>query len=249
MTKKLDFIQPDWPAPKVVRALTTTRAGGFSQGNYAALNLADNVEDISLNVERNRNYLLKKLNLLKDPSWLRQVHSSRVVCADDVNSQTEADASWTSQAGLSCVILTADCLPVLFCDKNAEIVAAAHVGWRGMHAGILENTLSIFTMAGILPSNVMVWLGPSISSNYYEIDSSVRDVFIATDPSCSYLFKPTRKGHWNFNLFKMASRILYLSGVGSITGGNYCTYLDQRFFSYRRDNLCGRQATMIWLDS
>jgi YfiH family protein len=146
-------------------------------------------------------------------------------------------------------VLTADCLPVLFCDRNAKLVAAAHAGWRGLSAGVLQNTLAGFTDAGIAPKDVLVWLGPAIGQDNYEVDEPVRDAFFLRDPECDFAFLPTRPGHWNFDIYRMARRYLTARGVTEVCGGEYCTYADSRFFSYRRQRQCGRQAAMIWINS
>jgi YfiH family protein len=247
VTAEFEILEPDWPAPAGVNAAVTTRTGGVSQGDFASLNLADHVNDAPDAVDENRKLLQQHLQLTAKPAWLQQVHGAEVVQADGIHTQTQADAAWTRTRGLPCVVLTADCLPVLFCDRNATIVAAAHAGWRGLNAGVLQNTLAVFTAVGIAPKDVLVWLGPAIGQDNYEIDDQVRDPFFLRDPESDFSFRPTRPGHWQFDIYRMARRFLWGRGVTEVSGGEYCTYADPRFFSYRRQGQCGRQATMIWL--
>jgi len=245
----LEFIRPDWKAPANVSAAVSTRAGGVSKEGFSGLNLGDHVGDSVDAVLRNRSLLTEALDLKNTPAWLSQQHGIDVVCADEVSGQVEADASWSDRPDTVCAILTADCLPVLFCDRNGNRVAAAHAGWRGLQAGILENTLDSFVRVGIHANDVLVWLGPAIGAENYEIDSPVREAVLDGDVGLAAAFTPTRPGHWNFDIYNAARHILASQGVMEISGGGFCTYSDPRLFSYRRQPLCGRQASLVWITS
>ena len=182
------------------------------------------------------------------PRWLTQVHGPLVVNADDADESTEADGAWTSTPGVVCAVRTADCLPVLFTDRRGSIVAASHAGWRGLVSGILDLTVQRFFELDVPPPAINVWLGPAIGPTAYEVDAAVYDMFMQRIPDCEAAFHATRPGHWNLDLYQAARMILAAQGVANIAGGNFCTYNDQRFYSYRRDPNCGRQATLIWIE-
>ena len=243
----LDLIQPDWPAPSRVRALATTRAGGFSTAPWAALNLGDHVGDDPASVRRNRELLRATLGLPGEPAWLQQVHGTAVVAAATASSRV-ADASWTTKPGIVCAVLTADCLPVLFCNRAGTHVAAAHAGWRGLAAGVLESTVGLLIADGVRPDSLLAWLGPAIGPAAYEVAGDVRDAFLQADPAAAIAFQPHRPGHWLLDLYAAARLRLRRAGVTAVTGGDYCTLAEpQRFFSHRRDGVTGRQATVICL--
>ncbi len=246
---EMDLIRPDWEVPSQVAAVVTTRSGGVSEGDFASLNLADYVGDAATAVQENRWLLQRALKLRNSPVWLAQEHGSKLVCADDASADVPiaADAAWTATPHAVCAILSADCLPVLFCDRAGTRIAAVHAGWRGLCAGVLENTLENFVQAGITPADIMIWMGPAIGPDVYEVDAPVRDAFLKRDAEFSKVFKPAGPGHWHLNIYSVARRILSALGVESISGGAYCTYTDPRFFSYRRAATCGRQAALIWL--
>jgi len=243
----LEFIRPRWEAPAHVQAAVTARAGGVSRGARSSLNLADHVGDDPSAVQLNRERLAEALHLPSAPRWLIQVHGSEVVHADDSVAPVPADAAWTQTVGTVCAVLTADCLPVLLTDRAGSQVAAVHAGWRGMCDGIIERSVAQFVSAGIAPRDILAWLGPAISSPNYEVDAPVRDAFVNRDAAFATSFALTRPGHWQFDLYATAARILASLGVARISGGDHCTYVDQRLFSYRRERDCGRQATLIWL--
>lgn len=247
--KELQLIYPDWPAHGSVCAVATTRQGGCSADAYASLNLGEHVGDNPRMVMRNREILQSSIQLPAAPCWLTQVHGSNVVRADDGAGSVDADAAWTDTPGVVCAVLTADCLPVLFCARDGARVAALHAGWRGLCAGVLEQMAGNFLLADIPPDDILVWLGPAISPDAYEVDATVRDVFLRREPVCESSFTPTRRGHWNLNLYAAARAVLAAQGVMHVSGGDLCTYHDQRFYSHRRDFRCGRQATLIWLSS
>jgi len=242
----LDLILPEWTAPKNIRAYTTTRRGGYSQFPYDSLNLADHVGDVAETVAKNRALLQRELALPNEPIWLQQVHGIEAVAATVENKNRCADAVYTDQVGKVCVVLTADCLPVLFCDKAGTKVAAAHAGWRGLAAGVLEQTV---TALACPPQEILAWLGPAIGAQAFEVGEEVRETFIAQLPQAAQAFTPTRSHHWFADLYLLARQRLQHLGIQEIFGGNECTYRDaDRFYSYRRDKATGRMATLIWLD-
>jgi len=240
---KLDLIQPDWPAPANVRAFSTTRNGGFSQHPWNSLNLGGNCGDDSRHVRKNRQ-LLEAL-LPAKPHWLRQVHGTNVVNLDgDEETLTEADASTTVNPGRVCTILTADCLPVLFCDKAGTRIAAAHAGWRGLANGVLEATVAAMDCN---PGDLLAWLGPAIGPRAFEVGQDVVDAFTNTHVENNIAFKP-HGDRWLADLYELARLALTRVGIKEISGGQYCTYSEQdKFFSYRRDGETGRMVTVIWL--
>ena len=242
------LIRPDWPAPSRVQAVATTRLGGVSAGPYAALNLGEHVNDDPAAVRRNRELLRADLALPAEPVWLQQVHGTTVVQVAGSGDRVIADASWTTRAGVVCAILTADCLPVLFCNREGTHVAAAHAGWRGLSAGVLESTVAWLAADGAPPSSLLAWLGPAIGAASYEVGADVRDAFLRADPEAEAAFADSRPGHWHLDLYAAARRRLRRAGVTAVFGGNNCTLLEpDRFYSHRRDGVTGRQATLIWL--
>lgn len=236
---------PDWPAPKNVRALQTTRGGGSSVAPYASLNLATHVGDAPLSVARNR----IKLNALlpSEPVWLEQVHGTRVANADAANCLERADASIARQRGSVCVVMTADCLPVLLCDQNGTVVGAAHAGWKGLAAGVIEATVQAMQMPA---HTLMAWLGPAISQAVFEIGDEVRTQFIAHDPHCARAFvRNINTQKYHADLYTLARLRLNALGVQRVYGGTHCTFNEpKRFFSSRRDGVTGRMGTFIWLE-
>ncbi len=239
------FIEPDWPAPATVRAVATTRGGGESVAPYASFNLGDHVGDNADRVAANRLRLQEITGLNHAPYWLKQVHGVRVVEACGNARGVEADGSWTRVPGQACVIMTADCLPAIFCDRSGTSVAAAHAGWRGLAAGVLEATVHALPAA---PDELLVWLGPAIGQLAYEVDGKVFEAFCGLDPDTASCFIPLREGHWLADLYALARFRLRQVGVTAVYGGDHCTYSDpERFFSYRRDGVTGRMATLVWL--
>lgn len=235
---------PDWPAPASVRACVTTRAGGVSQAPYAGLNLGAHVGDDPLSVIQNRLRLTAHFGIL--PAWLNQVHGVRVVEADP-SRVLEADASWTSTPGIACTAMTADCLPALFCNQAGTRVAAAHAGWRGLAAGMLEATVRSFDGP---PEQVMVWLGPAIGPQRFEVGAEVREAFVATHPQAADAFVPgAEPGKFMADIYALARIRLAAVGVIAVYGGGLCTVKDERFFSYRRGSPTGRFASLVWLES
>ena len=241
-----DWIVPDWPAPAGVKAVVTTRSGGFSSAPFDTFNLGDHVGDDPENVSRNRALLRDRLNLDLEPFWLRQVHGCGVAGCRPGGGAVDADASVSTVPGLACAVLTADCLPILLCNRSASRVAAVHAGWRGLASGVIEAALDRFGEPG---EEVLAWLGPAIGPQAFEVGGEVRERFIALDPAHRDAFAPGRPGHWMADIYALARRILAARRLGFVGGGDYCTVSDaDRFFSYRRDGLTGRMASLVWLE-
>lgn len=244
-TDGLDLLVPDWPAPPGVRACATTRAGGVSQGPWASLNLATHVQDDPAAVAENRRRLSGRLNLPADPLWLTQVHGT-IIAGPDNASGCEADGSHTREIGKVCVVMTADCLPVLLCDRQGREVAAVHAGWRGLATGVIEAALDRFAAA---PTDVLAWLGPAIGPEAFEVGDEVREIFLADDPAAEAAFRQNRSGHWLADIYMLARLRLARRGVAAVYGGGLCTYTDaERFYSFRREPVTGRMASLIWID-
>lgn len=238
----IELIRPDWPAPPRVQTLVTTRTGGVSAAPYASLNLASHVGDDPNSVQRNRTLLREYLPA--DPLWLEQVHGRTVVQASDARLLPMADASFTRQSGTVCAVMTADCLPVLFCDRDATVVAAAHAGWRGLANGVLEATVGAMNCE---VRELMVWLGPAIGPDAFEVGEDVYRTFTDLHGDAAPAFK--RRGEkWLTDIYALARLRLEQIGLTQIYGSGYCTFQDhERFFSYRRDGVTGRMASLIWL--
>lgn len=244
-----DWFEPDWPAPQRVRALVTTRHGGVSGEPWATMNLAMHVGDSPLAVARNRAILREFLP--GEPCWLNQVHGTAVVevCAGKSEAiPPEADAAFATEPGAVCAVMTADCLPVLFCDDQGAVVAAAHAGWRGLAAGVLDSTVARMNVA---PARILAWMGPAIGPRAFEVGDEVRDAFVSVDPDAAAAFVPAGlPGKWLADLFLLARRRLARIGVERVFGGGVCTHADPlRWFSYRRDGVTGRLATLVWISS
>ena len=240
------LLSPDWPAPAQVRAAASTRLGGCSLPPYAGFNMGSRVGDDPVAVAANRQRLCRLLNLPTEPAWLHQVHACNVVAAEQVTSPPEADAAYSRTPGTVCVVMTADCLPVLLCDRDGTCVAAAHAGWRGLAAGIIPSTLATMDCD---PARVLAWLGPAIGPDTFEVGAEVRELFIDLNAAGKTCFRPSPAGRWLADIYGLARCQLHALGVTAIYGGGYCTYReDQRFFSYRRDGISGRMANLIWLD-
>jgi polyphenol oxidase len=239
-----DFLIPDWPVPDNVRALQTLRTGGGSPAPWNSFNLGDHVGDEAARVAANR-ALLRAL-LPAEPCWLRQVHGISVVDAASASVGVEADAACSRVAGAVCVVMTADCLPVLFCNRQGTVVAAVHAGWRGLLAGVLENTLATMQCPA---GDVLAWLGPAIGPENFEVGDEVRSAFVKVDAGAEVAFQSQGQGKWLADLYALARRRLSAAGVVGVYGGGLCTVADgERFFSYRRDGVTGRQGSLIWLD-
>jgi len=241
---EIPLLIPDWPLPPGIRAVQTTRAGGFSTGSWSSLNLALHTHDDPATVRRNRLRLTEALGLPAQPLWPRQVHGARVAHADAMTEATEADAVTARTAGAVCSVQTADCLPVLFASTDGRRIAAAHAGWRGLVAGVLEATVQAMEHP---PEHITAWLGPAIGAEAFEVGPEVRAAFLARDPEARAAFRPGKDDHWFADLYRLARQRLLRAGVRDIHGGGRCTYTEsETFFSYRRDGTCGRMATLIW---
>ena len=246
MTATLQWLTPDWPAPSNVRALCTLRSGGQSAAPFDTLNLATHVGDDPANVQRNRESLRRSVCLPAQPTWLNQVHGVTVVNAATTEVTPTADGCVAHTPGRVCAILTADCLPVLFCDLAGRCVAAAHAGWRGLAQGILQQTLSELRRP---PQQVLAWLGPAIGPASFEVGEEVREQFLARDPGAAAAFVANHRERWQADLYTLARRDLARAGVTHIYGGGFdCCTDAARFFSYRRDGRTGRMASLIWLE-
>jgi len=244
----IELIVPEWPAPPQVRAFTTTRSGGVSLPPYDTLNLAMHVGDDAEAVAENRRRLHAQLQLPSEPRWLNQVHGT---CAADAalidTAQCEADASHTALPGVVCAVLTADCLPLLLCNRAGTAVAAVHAGWRGLHAGVIEQTVRAMNLPG---EELLAWCGPAIGSDAFEVGAEVRDAFISVDPLAEHAFRPSPGGRWLADLYVLAHLRLASVGVTQVYGGDHCTFSEaQLFYSYRREGKTGRMASLIWIEA
>lgn len=241
-----DWIIPDWPAPARVRSLVTTRHGGFSEAPYASLNLGEHVGDDMRKVAENRALLAARLPAM--PRWLNQVHGTTVLDlgGDSAASMPpEADAAVTRRTGLVCAVMSADCLPVMLCDKTGTVAAVAHAGWRGLHAGVLERTVATMSIPG---AQLLAYLGPAIGPESFEVGDEVRTAFVSDNGEAEAAFKPVQPGKWLANIYLLAHQRLARLGIGEVYGGGFCTVREsERFFSYRRDGVTGRMASLIWL--
>lgn len=243
MLNDFDLIFPDWPAPANVQALQTTRTGGESVGPYASLNLGNRVGDNPLRVAANRQRLNRFVP--NEPLWLKQVHSVKVVDAATAGCLPEADAAYARVPRAVCTVMTADCLPLLLCDEAGSVVGAAHAGWRGLLDGVIEATITAMQAP---PDRLMVWLGPAIGPQAFEVGTEVREAFVAHHAQAAQAFIAKPNDKWLADIYLLAKQRLHRMGVDRIYGGDFCTHTDQaRFFSYRRDGITGRMASMIWL--
>ena len=246
----MSFCVPDWPAPDNVRSAITVRAGGFSEGPFNQNNLAFHVGDMVADVQANRDALKTMLNLSRSPVWLNQVHGTEVIYAPDAKDIPDADGSFSDQAGVPCVVMTADCVPVLLCDQNGTQIAAVHAGWRGLANGILRKTLSQFSSV----KNILAYLGPAVGPQAFEVGVDVREAFLGNVQNSVHR-GAIKKAFIDSNtkyladIYALARAELHSCGVSAVHGGEFCTVNDpERFFSYRRDQVTGRNASLIWLD-
>ena len=233
-----------WPAPPQVGAVSTTRLGGGSSGPYAGANLGLHVGDDPVTVEANRSLLMRQLGLAVAPTWLNQVHGTAIVNAA-VEGGVEADASWSREPGRACVVMTADCLPLLLCNRQGSWVAAVHAGWRGLQQGIIEAGIAAYPGEA---ADLLAWLGPAIGPAAFEVGGEVRTAFVdALGAVAKTAFMPCGE-RFMADLFALARLRLARAGVTAVYGGSICTFSNaQRYYSYRRDGVTGRQATLIWL--
>ncbi len=245
MLDQAPFLLPDWPAPASIRAYTTTRCGGDSVLPWDGFNLADYVGDDPDHVAANRQALTDLIGLPSEPYWLDQTHGTAVSRLDT----RAADAAYTAHPGKVCVVLSADCLPVLLTNQAGDQVAAVHAGWRGLAAGILEASVAAFHPTDGA-GELMAWLGPAISQQAFIVGDQVREAFVQHQSQAAQAFIADQPGTWRADLYQLARQRLQAVGVNNISGGDYCTYTDTaRFYSYRRASQTGRMATLIWIAS
>ncbi|OAN17508.1 hypothetical protein A3K86_08050 [Photobacterium jeanii] len=239
-------IIPDWPAPANVKAISTTRLGGQSLSPYRGFNLGLHVGDEAERVQGHRDQLQQMLSLPVAPAWLNQTHSTTVLnLRAPLQTVPDADGSYTQVRGLACSVMTADCLPVLLCDKAGTQVAAVHAGWRGLVDGIVEQAIAQFNVP---PEDILAWLGPAIGPSEFEVGGEVRQQFMMVLPQAESAFVP-RGEKWLADIYELARQRLRHSGISDIFGGQHCTVTEgDTFFSYRRDGVTGRQASLIWLE-
>lgn len=247
---KTKFIIPDWPVKSSIKALSTTRQGGVSRHQYSSFNTANHVDDEPGNVARNRETLIQDGNLPTEPFWLQQVHGTEIANAStDKQKHHEepvADGSVCDKPNIVCVVQTADCLPLLFTNKQASKVGALHAGWRGLTSGIIETGIKAM---GEDPDQLIFWMGPAIGPKHFEVGEDVLQAFEQRYAGARKVFTGTGNKKWHMNIYEGARSVLLSSGVKQVYGGDYCTFSDEElFYSYRRDGVCGRMASMIWID-
>ena len=242
MNKSKHWLIPDWPAPPNIHAATTLRTGGVSQDPYFSLNPAAHVSDDIERVRQNRKIIREMLDLPAEPVWLDQIHGNRVVKAVKTTSLQQADASYTHESGVVCAVMTADCLPLLVCSTDGAQVGVIHAGWRGLLAGVISNTV-----IAMQQKNLLVWLGPAIGPDCFEVGAEVRDAFQEKSATFNSAFKKQGNGKWLADIYQMARIELATLGIANVYGGTNCTVTEyERFYSYRRDAQTGRMATLIW---
>ncbi len=247
MTKQKNklWLWADWPVPKHIHAGTSIRPGGHSKAPFNNLNLAQHVGDNPADVKKNRKALMNHLKLQSEPIWLNQTHSSHIISIDSPSEHQDADGSFTTKQNNICAVLTADCVPVLYCNKSGTKIAAIHAGWKGICNGIIENAIKTFSDS----ETILVWIGPCISSDYYEVGKDVYESCLNHSSLLKNAFNQTNIGHWQCDLARIMKIILENAGVGAIYECNLCTYkMGELFFSYRRENNTGRTASMIWME-
>lgn len=238
------YIKPNWPAPNTIKAYCSTRIDGFSKPPYQSFNLGDHVEDETIAVKKNRAKLHEELNLPSSCLWLQQVHGNTVINTEDWQKNINADGSYSHEAKKVCAVMTADCLPILACNKSGTEVMALHGGWRSLASGIIEQGLKHFQSK---PSEILVWLGPAIGPKHFEVGHEVREQFLQLSPNLIICFQPSISGRWLMDIYQTAKLLLNQLGVTEIYGGEYCTYSeDDLFFSYRREGQTGRMVSLIY---
>ena len=246
------YLVPDWPAPSSVKSAITLRTAGSSQAPFDAFNIADHVGDSPSAVIANRLALTQLLGLPSEPIWLQQVHGNEVVYGPEVSCKVAADACYTDALGQVCAVMTADCLPVLFCNQQGTKIAAAHAGWRGLCAGILRNTVSYFSP----DETIFAYLGPAIGPQIFEVGPEVREAFLCGAQNTQHraridsAFRSSDNSRYLADLYALARAELSYCGVENVYGGDFCTYSQpEQFYSYRRNQITGRTASLVWLES
>ena len=271
MTGIKHWLVPDWPAPANIHAATTLRTGGVSLGTFSSLNPATHVSDDNERVRQNRQIIRAMLDLPAEPVWLEQIHSNRAVKAVKTVLLEQADASYSNESGVVCAVMTADCLPLLVCSVDGTQIAAIHAGWRGLLAGVITNTVVAMQIPHSPPflkgevnqfysadlgsplckrgasADLLVWLGPAIGPDCFEVGPEVREAFLEKSASFNDAFKQQSNGKWLADIYQLARIELAALGIVNVYGGTHCTFTEQeRFYSYRRESQTGRMATLIW---
>jgi len=244
------WIEPHWADPRSglrqrVKAWVTTRAGCLSAHPYDGFNTANHVGDDPGHVAANRASLAEYFGWQAEPQWLRQVHGAGVVEARPDGIEREGDAVFSRTPGQVCTLHTADCLPAFFASADGDAVALAHAGWRGLVEGVLERTVE---KLGVSPDQLRVWLGPAIGPDAFEVGDDVYQAFVQPDAGAAACFSRNHNGRWQCDIYALARRRLNQAGVTAVTGGNFCTFHETRFFSYRRQGVTGRMLAMIWME-
>jgi YfiH family protein len=240
------ILTPEWPVPPKVHAAFTLRSGGVSTAPFDSLNVGTHVGDEAAAVTENRRRVRAQLRLPEEPAWMEQVHGIEVIDLDVYRPAAgiAADAAITRRAGPVCAVQVADCLPVLLAARDGSAVAAAHAGWRGLAAGVLEATVRRLE---VNPGGLIAWLGPAIGQAHFEVGEDVRSAFFGPDAAAANAFVANARGRWQCDLAGLARRRLTMLGVTAVFGGEWCTYANaSRFFSFRRDGRCGRMAALVW---
>ena len=241
----IEFIQPCWKLPPGIHAYSTTRKGGVSVAPYDGLNLAQHVGDDQESVASNRSLLCRQLVLPAEPGWINQSHGTHAVTLEQ-DIQRDADAAITRQPGTIAVVMTADCLPILVCNRDGSEVAAIHAGWRGLQAGVVQSAL---TQMKSFNQDLMAWIGPGISQACFEVGAEVRAAFDDAMPAAETFFRESRKSHWHCDLAGLAELVLNDNGVAEVYRDPHCSYRDDElFYSYRREATTGRMASLIWIN-
>ena len=245
MSSSVEWVAPEWPVSSRVRVVSTLRVGGSSQGSYASLNLAAHVGDDPGSVVENRRRLREAAGVPGEPLWLEQVHGRDVVVHPGQVGVPRADAAIATAPGRVCAVMTADCLPIVLADREGSRAGVAHAGWRGLAEGVVEATVASL---GGDPGRLVAWLGPAIGQRAFEVGPELREAFVGRNPAAEACFLQNGRGRFQADLCGLARLALARAGVGSVHGGDWCTASDaDRFFSFRRDGVTGRMATLAWL--
>lgn len=241
----IELIRPSWPAPANVSACCTTRKTGISAAPYDSFNLALHVGDDGASVRQNRQRLHQQLELPAEPEWIEQTHGTRAILLER-DTRRNADAAVTRARGQVAVVMTADCLPILLCNRDGSEVAAVHAGWRGLQAGVIQSALAVMQSSN---DQLMAWIGPGISQAAFEVGDEVRAAFIESSRDTGAFFEPHGPGHWLCDLAGIAEQVLTTGGVARVFRDPHCSYRDRElFYSYRRDGVTGRMAALIWIN-
>lgn len=246
-----NYFVVEWPAPSNIRATTTLRTGGHSKGPFSSFNLGYHVNDDPQSVRYNHEKLIRELDLLTPPYWLNQIHGTHAVQIEPTlptNTTLTADASFTQHPNLVCAIMTADCVPILLCNKKGTLVAAIHAGWKGLLGDIIAKTINSLPCS---PNDLMAWIGPAIGPDHFEINETIYNSFIQKNSVLKEAFFQPTPQQWYADLFTLTRLILNQNQIKEIFGGHWCTYREHDlFFSHRRDGgITGRMATLIWLEN